>query len=115
MMKRVPLSEVKDDLSRYVQLAAREEIVVTRHGRPAAVLIGFEDEDDWFDYQLEHDPRFIARMEAARLSLESGHGISIEKVRAQLGLGSVSQRANVPPSGRAGGVLPSGVAALAGR
>jgi prevent-host-death family protein len=38
-MKRVPLSEVKDDLSRYVQLAAHEDIVVTRHGRPAAVLI----------------------------------------------------------------------------
>ena len=93
-MKRVPLSEVKDELSRYVQLAAREEIVVTRHGRPAAVLIGFEDEDDWFDYQLEHDPRFIARMEAARLSLESGRGLSIEQVRVQLGLGS-SQTGNV--------------------
>ena len=85
-MKRVPLSEVKDDLSRYVQLAAREEIVVTRHGRPAAVLIGFEDEDDWFDYQLEHDPRFIARMEAARRSLEAGEGIPIEQIRTQLGL-----------------------------
>lgn len=83
-MKRVPLSEVKDDLSRYVQLAAREEIVVTRHGRPAAVLIGFENDDDWFDYQLEHDPRFIARMEAARRSFEAGRGISIEQVRAQL-------------------------------
>ncbi|HMC20992.1 MAG TPA: type II toxin-antitoxin system Phd/YefM family antitoxin [Thermoanaerobaculia bacterium] len=85
-MKRVPLSEVKDDLSRYVQLAAHEEIVVTRHGRPAAVLIGFEDEDDWFDYQIEHDPRFIARMEAARRSLEAGRGMSIEEVREQLGL-----------------------------
>ena len=94
-MKRVPLSEVKDDLSRYVQLAAREEIVVTRHGRPAAVLIGFEDEDDWFDYQLEHDPRFVARMEAARLSLDSGRGVSIEQVRVQLGLGSSSQSANL--------------------
>lgn len=85
-MKRVPLSEVKDDLSRYVQLAAHEEIVVTRHGRPAAVLIGFEDEDDWFDYQLEHDPRFIARMEAARKSIAAGRGISIEQVREELGL-----------------------------
>ena len=85
-MKRVPLSEVKDDLSRYVQLAAEEQIVVTRHGRPAAVLIGFKDEDDWFDYQLEHDPRFIARMEAARQSLDAGLGIPIEKVRTQLGL-----------------------------
>jgi prevent-host-death family protein len=85
-MKRVPLSEVKDDLSRYVDLSAREEIVVTRHGRPAAVLIGFEDDDDWFEYQLEHDPRFIARMESARRSLEAGRGISLEDVRAQLDL-----------------------------
>jgi len=91
-MKRVPLSEVKDDLSRYVQLAAREEIVVTRHGRPAAVLIGFEDDDDWFDYQLEHDPRFIARMEAARRSLSEGRGIRIEDVRAQLGLAAKPRR-----------------------
>ena len=98
-MKRVPLSEVKDDLSRYVQLAAREEIVVTRHGRPAAVLIGFEDEDDWFDYQLEHDPRFIARMEAARRSLDAGEGISIEQVRTQLGLAG-SPRTRTARSGR---------------
>ena len=85
-MKKVPLSEVKDDLSRYVQLAAHEEIVVTRHGRPAAVLIGFEDDEDWFDYQLEHDPRFIARMGAALRSLEAGRGVSIEVVRSQLHL-----------------------------
>ena len=96
-MKRVPLSEVKDDLSRYVQLAAREEIVVTRHGRPAAVLIGFEDDDDWFDYQLEHDPRFIARMEAARRSLDEGRGIRIEDVRAQLGL-TAGRRHRTSPS-----------------
>jgi prevent-host-death family protein len=98
-MKRVPLSEVKDDLSRYVQLATHEQIVVTRHGRPAAVLIGFEDDDDWFDYQLEHDPRFVARMDAARRSLEAGHGIPIEQVRAQLALpGKPSARRS--PSGK---------------
>ena len=91
-MKRVPLSEVKDDLSHYVQLAAREEIVVTRHGRPAAVLIGFEDDDDWFDYQLEHDPRFVARMDAARRSLDEGRGIRIEDVRARLGLAAEEPR-----------------------
>ncbi|HEX7190777.1 MAG TPA: type II toxin-antitoxin system Phd/YefM family antitoxin [Thermoanaerobaculia bacterium] len=86
IMKKVPLSEAKDDLSRYVQLAAHEEIVVTRHGRPAAVLIGFEDDDDWFEYQIEHDPRFIARMDSARRSLEAGRGIRIEDLRTELGL-----------------------------
>src|SRR5436190_18330784 len=99
VMKRVPLSEVKDDLSRYVQLATHEEIVVTRHGRPAAVLIGFEDEDDWFEYQLEHNPRFIGRMETARRSLEAGKGISIEQVRTQLGLAG-KPRARRTPSGK---------------
>src|SRR5439155_336214 len=34
-MKKVALSEVKDDLSRYLRLAEKEEIVVTRHGKGA--------------------------------------------------------------------------------
>ncbi len=100
-MKRVPLSEVKDDLSRYVRLAAHEEIVLTRHGRPAAVLIGFEYENDWFDYQLEHNPRFIVRMGAARRSLEAGRGISIEEVRKRLGLRTEPGRRTERPSKRA--------------
>jgi len=81
--------------------SAREEIVFTRHGRPAAVLIGFEDDDDWFDYQLEHDPRFIARMEAARQSLAAGRGIPIEDVRAQLGLASEPRRRGTTSAKRA--------------
>ncbi len=56
-MKEVPLSEVKDELSRYLRLAEKEGIVITRHGRAAGVLIGFASEDDWFDYRLENDPR----------------------------------------------------------
>jgi prevent-host-death family protein len=34
-MKTVPLSEVKDDLSRYLREAERQDIVITRHGKPA--------------------------------------------------------------------------------
>ena len=64
-MKEVPLSEVKDDLSRFLREAAMHEIVITRHGKPAGVLIGFESEEDWFDYRLEHDPRFLRRMRHA--------------------------------------------------
>ena len=45
-------AEVKDDLSRFLRLAASEEIVITRHGKPAGVLIGFESEEDWLDYRL---------------------------------------------------------------
>jgi prevent-host-death family protein len=79
-MKTVPLSEVKDDLSRYLRLAEKEQVVITRHGKPAGVLIGFGSEDDWFDYRLEHDPSFRRRIESARASLRSGKGVRLEDV-----------------------------------
>ncbi len=77
-MKKVALSELKDDLSRYLHEAEHEEIVITRHGRPAGVLIGFASEDDWFDYRLEHDSRFLRRIEQARQSMRAGRGIKLE-------------------------------------
>ncbi len=79
-MKKVALSEVKDDLSRYLRLAEKEEVVVTRHGKPAGVLIGFKTEDDWFDYRLENDPRFLNRIENARKSLKLGKGVKLEEI-----------------------------------
>ena len=80
MMKRVPLNEVKDELSKYLRRAEKEEIVITRHGKPAGVLIGFSSEEDWFDYRLEHDPRFLARVAASRKSLAAGKGVRLEDV-----------------------------------
>jgi prevent-host-death family protein len=79
-MKEVALSEMKDDLSRYLRQAAKEEIVITRHGKAAGVLIGFDSEDEWFDYRLENDPRFIDRIAAARDSLRAGSGVRLEAV-----------------------------------
>ena len=39
-MIRVSIGQVKDQLSRYVRIAEDEPVVITRHGRPAAVPIG---------------------------------------------------------------------------
>ena len=77
-MKQVALSEIKDDLSKYLRLAENEEIVITRHGKPAGILVGFASEDDWFDYKLEHDPRFLDRIGRARKSLQAGKGVKLE-------------------------------------
>jgi prevent-host-death family protein len=79
-VKRVPLSEIKDDLLRFLREAENEEIVITRNGKPAGLLIGFASEKDWFDYQLENDPRFLRRIEHARKSLREGRGVRIEDV-----------------------------------
>ena len=77
-MKQIPLSEVKNDLSKYLRLAETEEIVITRHGKPAGVLIGFDSEDEWFEYRLEHDPRFLKRIQEARVNLQAQRGIRLE-------------------------------------
>jgi prevent-host-death family protein len=82
-VKEVPLSEIKDDLSRYLREAETKEIVITRHGKPAGVLIGFESEEDWFEYRLEHDQRFLRRIEQARSSLRAGRGVRLEDVEAE--------------------------------
>jgi prevent-host-death family protein len=79
-MKQAGLAQVKDDLSRYLRLAEEEAILITRHGKPAGVLIGFHSEDDWVDYRLEHDPRFLQRVESARRSLRRGRRTKLEEV-----------------------------------
>jgi prevent-host-death family protein len=82
-MKEVALSEVKDDLSRFLREAEKQEIVITRHGKPAGVLIGFGSEDDWFEYRLESDPRFLRRIEAARASIRAGRGVRLADLDAK--------------------------------
>jgi prevent-host-death family protein len=78
---RLPLSEIKNDLSRLLREAEGEEIVITRNGRPAGVLIGFGSEDDRLDCRLESDPRFLRRIEQARKGLRAGHGLKIEDAK----------------------------------
>jgi prevent-host-death family protein len=82
-VKEVPLSEIKDDLSRYLREAETREIVITRHGKPAGVLIGFESEEDWFEYRLENDPRFLRRIEQSRQSLRAGRGVRLEDIEQE--------------------------------
>jgi prevent-host-death family protein len=79
-MKQVPLSLMRGNLSNYLRLAEKEGIVITRHGKPAGILIGFADEDDWFDYCLENDPRFLQRIASARANVRAGQGVRLEDI-----------------------------------
>src|SRR3990170_1773124 len=74
--RTVALAKVKDDFSRYLRLASKEEVVITRHGRPAGVLIGFEDEEAWIDYRIENHPEFLERVAEARKALREGRGVA---------------------------------------
>jgi prevent-host-death family protein len=78
--REVALAKVKDDLSKYLRLAVRQEVVITRHGRPAGVLIGFDSEEDWLDYRLEHHREFLDRIAEARDASRKGLGIFLEEL-----------------------------------
>jgi hypothetical protein len=60
-INQVPLSEIKDDPSRYVREAEARE----------------------FDYRLENDPRFLQRIEQARASLRAGLGVRLEDLETE--------------------------------
>ena len=79
-MTKVPVNEAKTQLSSLLKTAETEEVLITRHGRPAGVLIGFADENDYFDYRLESDPRFQARIARSREQKRRGEVIRLEEI-----------------------------------
>ncbi len=77
---KVPLSKAKDNFSEIIKKAGKEEIVVTIHGRPAAVIIGFEDEDDWLEYCLLQDEGFLAHVSESRRQYREGKYKTLEEL-----------------------------------
>lgn len=82
------LNEVKDDLARYLRLAETEDVIITRHGVPAGLLIGFEDPEDCWEELLLRNPRFQERIDQSRQSLRAGQGITLEELRKKHNLPS---------------------------
>jgi prevent-host-death family protein len=44
-MKTVGLRDARDALSEYVDASQRDSVVIMRHGKPAAVIVGVEGEE----------------------------------------------------------------------
>ena len=74
------MTEAKNDICALIREAEKDEVVVTRHGRPAAVIIGFADDDAWFDYRLEHDETFLQKIAKARDQIKRGEFVSLDQL-----------------------------------
>jgi len=72
-MKTVTVRDLQNKVKECVDRAQEDRVVITRHGKPAAVLVGVEDED-WESVVLQTDPTFWKLIRARRkqptLSLE---------------------------------------------
>ncbi|HEV8672530.1 MAG TPA: type II toxin-antitoxin system prevent-host-death family antitoxin [Methylomirabilota bacterium] len=82
-MKVASVKEVKDRLSQFLRTAEKEDIVITRNGRPTAVLHHLGD-DELEDYLLEHDRKFRRKIERRwREYLKKG-GRTVEEILKEL-------------------------------
>ena len=83
-MKIASVKEVKNKLSQFLKTAETEDIVITKNGRPNAVLHHL-GEDELEDYLLEHDPKFRRKIETRWKQYLQKGGRSLEEVLKELG------------------------------
>jgi prevent-host-death family protein len=77
-MKTHTMTEAKNDICTIIREAEKDDVLITRHGKPAAVVIGFRDEDEWFDYKLEHDEKFLRKIAEARAQVRRGRFVELD-------------------------------------
>lgn len=86
MSRTLPLAEIKAHLSEIVDQidAEHERVILTRNGRPAAVLMSPEDLEAIEDaLELLADPRARTEIERARKEIAQGRGIRADELRAR--------------------------------
>lgn len=82
-MRLASAKDVKNKLSDYLKRAECEDIIITKNGRPTAVLHHLGD-DDLEDYVVEHDPKFRKIIEKRWREYGLRGGRLLEKVIKRL-------------------------------
>ena len=91
-MRFAGMKELKQKTRELLKAAEEEDIIITAHGKPTAVLhhVGA---DDWDDYLFENDPAFIRKIEEAWREYLSFGGTPVERIIENLEKRRVSQKA----------------------
>lgn len=89
VMETLPLSHVKAHLSEIADRVERQHdrVVVTRKGRPAAVLVSPDDLESLEEtLAVLSDPELMRQIRESEAELERGEkGITLEQLQAELG------------------------------
>jgi prevent-host-death family protein len=86
-MKTVALREAKQSLSGYIKHAQRERVLIIKHGKPAALVIGVEGQEIE-DVLLRQDPGFWKLVEERRRQ----RTVPLAYVRKSLGLPGLTRK-----------------------
>jgi prevent-host-death family protein len=74
-MKIAPVAELKAQFSAYLRSSKEGPYVVTRHGKPVAVLLSIEDEEELERLVLVYTPKFQGILEAGRAQIRETGGV----------------------------------------
>lgn len=74
-MRIASVAEVKAKFSGYLKASQQGPVVVTKNGKPVAVLLSITDEDEIERLLIAHSPRFRSIVELAEQQIREGKGI----------------------------------------
>ena len=97
-MKIAPVAEIKAQFSAYLKAAAAGPVVVTKNGKPVAVLLAMTDEDEIERLLLGYSPTFQAMLDAAEQRIQATGGISHDEFWQQLDAEYADSTDNEPVS-----------------
>lgn len=78
-MKTVSVRDLQKKVKKCVEESQKDRVVITKHGKPAAVLVGVEGQD-WEDVVLQTDPSFWKSIRSRRKQ----ETVSLEELKKEL-------------------------------
>ncbi len=85
-MRIASIAAIKAKFSAYVKETENGPVVVTKNGKPIAVLLGVQDEDDIERLMMAYSPKLRAILDKSWKSILQGHGIKAEKFWKEIAL-----------------------------
>jgi prevent-host-death family protein len=83
-MKIASVAEIKSQFGAFLKASAAGPVVVTKNGRPVAVLVGVQDDDEVERLLMACSPRLQAIVEASRKQIREGDVLSHDEFWAEV-------------------------------
>lgn len=83
-MKTASVAEIKTQLSAVLKASESSPVVVTRNGKPVAVIVGVQDEDEIERLLMAYSPRLQAILQTSRKQVREGAVLSHDEFWAEV-------------------------------
>ncbi len=86
-MRIAPVAEIKARFSAYLKASTEGPVIVTKNGKPIAVILAVEDEDELERLILAYSPKFQKTLQEAEQQIQVGAALSHEEFWKEMDAG----------------------------